>query len=302
METIDRQLRYFLRIAELKSLSRAAAELEQSQPWISKQLSALEEHLGKTLFMRTGRGVDLTECGQKLYESIRPLYRDIDNAVDSLRVVHGFTQGTIRLATVHTLNYYFTAEVIADLVQMRPEINLSLLGRSSPEVVSLVESGKADVGFVYDTAVDTAGVVSSLLFEDEMCLMIHQDSEIAKGGGIEEGVDLNRTSLRLVGFPEHYALRRMFDAGASEPEYVAEVETMDAMLKLVSLKVGACILPSHIPEKLLRDFELKKVKIGNPVMRRRVVAITPAERRSLPIVGDLLRCALRVSREFAPPG
>jgi len=298
METIDRQLRYFLRIAELKSLSRAAAELEQSQPWISKQLSALEEHLGKALFVRTGRGVDLTEFGQKLYESIRPHYRDIDNAVESLREVHGFTQGTIRLATVHTLNYYFTAEVIADLVQMRPEINLSLLGRSSPEVVSLVESGKADVGFVYDTAVDTAGVVSSLLFEDEMCLMVHRDS----AAGIEGGIDLNQTSLRLVGFPEHYALRRMFDAGAAEPEYAAEVETIDAMLKLVSLKVGACILPSHIPDKLLRDFELKKVRIANPLMRRRVVAITHAERRSLPIVGDLLRCALRVAREFAQPG
>jgi DNA-binding transcriptional LysR family regulator len=295
METFDRQLRYFLQIAELKSLSKAAAELEQSQPWISRQLSALEDYIGKPLFVRTGRGVDLTECGQQLYDALRPLYRDVDHAMESIREVHGFTRGTVRLATVHTLNYYFTAEVVADLVKMHPEVNLSLLGRSSPEVVALVESGKADVGFVYDTAVDTGGVVSSPLFEDEMCLIVHQDCGTVADGG----VDMNTVRLRLVGFPEHYALRRMFDAGCAEPHYVAEVETIDAMLKMVSLKVGACVLPSHIPDKLLRDFELKKVKIINPLMRRRVVAITHAERRALPIVGDLLQCALRVSREIA---
>jgi len=294
MDAIDRQLRYFLQIAESKSLSKAAVHLEQDQSWMSKQLGVLEAHLGKRLFVRTGRGVDLTEAGQKLFEAIRPLYRDVDEAVKAIRDVQGVTQGTVKVATVHTLNYYFVADVFADLVKIHPEVSLSLLGRSSPEVVTLVESGKADMGFVYDTAVDTGSVVSSPLFEEEMCLMVHRSSNL----GGDDGVDMNEVKLRLVGFPEHYALRRMVDGGGAEAEYVAEVETIDAMLKLVSLGVGMCVLPAHIPDRLLGEYELRKVKIGNPPMRRRVVAITHAERRSLPIVNDLLQCALRVSQEL----
>ena len=64
METFDRQLRYFLQIAELKSLSRAAEDLDQTQSGLSRQLAALEAHVGKPLFNRTGRGVELTEAGQ----------------------------------------------------------------------------------------------------------------------------------------------------------------------------------------------------------------------------------------------
>ena len=77
---------------------------------------------------------------------------------------------------------------------------------------------------------------------------------------------------------------------------MAEAETIDAMLKLVSSGVGACILPSRIPEKLLADYELRKVAIASPVLRRRVVAITPAQRQPLPLVGELLDCARRIAR------
>src|SRR5579863_957883 len=102
MDNLDRQLRNFLRIAECKSLSKAAEQLEQNQSWISKQLATLETYVGKPLFVRHGRGVELTEAGQKLFAAIQPVYRDIDRTLDTIRQIHGVTQGTIRLATVHT--------------------------------------------------------------------------------------------------------------------------------------------------------------------------------------------------------
>ncbi|KAG0905657.1 hypothetical protein G6F31_021910 [Rhizopus arrhizus] len=76
---------------------------------------------------------------------------------------------------------------------------------------------------------------------------------------------------------------------------MAEAETIDAMLKLVSSGVGACILPSRIPEKLLTDYGLRKVGIRRPVLRRRVVASTPAQRQPLPLVAELLACAHRIA-------
>ena len=286
MDTPDRQLRYFVRIAELKSLSRAAEDLDQTQSGLSRQLAALEAHVGKPLFVRTGRGVELTEAGTRLLDGILPAYRSIDQTLEAVRQREGVTQGSVRLATVHTLSYYFMAEVVAQFVSSREHVNLSVMGRSSPEVVALVESGKADIGFVYDAAVASDALASSPLFDDDMCLIVRRGVDVA------DGVDLGAMALRLVGFPPHYALRKMIHSAGLQPEFVAEAETIDAMLKLVSSGVGACILPSRIPEKLLADYELRKVAIASPVLRRRVVAITPAQRQPLPLVGELLDLSL----------
>ncbi|CAN7736983.1 LysR family transcriptional regulator [Variovorax sp. LjRoot290] len=291
METLDRPLRYFLCIAELGSLSKAADKLDQTQSGLSKQLAALESNLGQSLFVRTGRGVELTEAGTRLYDALAPAFREIDRAVDSVRR-QGVTHGTVRLATVHTLSYYFVAEVVSLFVSTHPDVNLSLLSRSSPEVVALVDQGKADLGFVYDSAVDCGTLTSKSLFEDEMALIVLDDSPL------NTPQDLSILNLRLVGFPAHYALRRMIHSAGLQATYVAEAETIDAMLKLVSSGVGNCILPSRIPEKLLADYGLRKVHIERPALRRRVVAISKTAKAMTPLTSDLLVCVLQVAEQL----
>jgi len=289
MDTFDRQLRYFLRIAQLGSLSRAADELDQTQSGLSRQLAALEAHVGKPLFTRTGRGVELTAAGRQLQEQTAGAFDTIDRTLDTLRVREGITQGTVRLAVVHTLSYYFMSDVVSRFVSQHESVNLSLMGRSSPDVVDLVESGKADAGFVYDAAVASASLVCRPLFDDDMCLIVQE------GSPIEGPIDLTAQSPKLVGFPSHYMLRRMVHSAGITPHFTAEAETVDAILKLVSSGVGACILPSRIPDKLLVDYRLRKVAIARPVLRRRVVVIVKADKTLPPIVERLIDTAMDIA-------
>ena len=286
MENADRQLRLFVKIAELKSLSRAADALDLTQSGISRQLSALEAHVGKPLFSRTGRGVELTRAGEKLFEVAKAAYANIDEALESVRDKEGVTQGHIRIAVIHTLSYYFMSDVVAEFMVQRESVNLSLISRSSPEVVTLVESGKADIGFVYDSAVDSAELQSIPLFEDEMCMIVGGDS------AWPDDIDLTTSRYKLIGFPSHYALRKMLQSSGLAPEFVAEADTIDSMLKLVSSGVGACVLPTRIPDKLIADYGLKKLRIIRPLLRRRVVAIVRDSKHSSPLVRELLKIAL----------
>ncbi|MBH0312307.1 LysR family transcriptional regulator [Alcaligenes nematophilus] len=288
---LDRSLRCFLRIAQLGSVSKAADDLGQSQSSLSKQLSSLEQSLGQTLFTRTGRGVSLNDAGELLRQAIEPAYSRIDSAIHAVRQEHGVNSGTVRLATVHTLSYYFMSDVAAAFMSAHPGVNLSLLGRSSPEVVALVESGKADVGFVYDSAVDCGGLISHTLFDDQMCRI---------SGKLEPfpSADLSHQALRLIGFPPHYALRRMIHSSGLHPEFVAEVETIDAMLRLVASGLGDCILPSRIPDNLLHEHNLHKYPIEQPALQRRVVAILRADRDPQALTSRLLECALRTAQSL----
>lgn len=290
MDHLDRYVRHFLKVAELRSMSKAASALDLTQPGLSRQIAALESMLGKPLFIRTGRGVELTDAGKRLRDQTEQAFRAIDEAIEYTRYTQGVTRGTVRLATVHTLSYYFVADVTARFMSQHEGANLSIMGRGSPEVVSLVEDASADLGFVYDTAVASRVINSVPLFEEEMCLIVRL------GDSVGAQIDLTRRLPRLVGFPPHYALRRMMHSSGLNPMIVAEAETIDALLELVSYGVGACILPSRIPDKALSELALRKVAIAKPTLRRRVVLIVRSDRNPSPLVRDFIESALIVAR------
>jgi DNA-binding transcriptional LysR family regulator len=284
---LDHQLRLFVEIANCGSLSGAAEALSIAQSGLSRQLASLENSVGQPLFVRNGRGVTPTEAGQKLLEASRSAFQLIDNTLTQLRDQHGVTAGTLNVATIHTLTYYFMAEVVATFMAQRPHAGIALLGRSSPGVVELVEAGRAEIGFVYDSAVASDELEITPLFEEEMCFVVHESSPYAK----LKGITLDGETPPLVVFPPGYALRRMLHTRTFNATIAAEVETFDAMLKLVSLTGGQCILPDLIPEKLLREYQLTRVPIEAPLMRRRIVAITRRDKPRSAMTSLLLEIA-----------
>jgi DNA-binding transcriptional LysR family regulator len=292
MKNLDHQLRLFLAIARSQSLSGAAKALDLTQSSLSKQLGNLESYLGQSLFERHGRGVALSEAGRNLHDVTRPAYELIDNCVAQLREHVELNIGSLRVATVHTLSYYFMPEVMAKFMSQRPKVNITLLGRSSPEVVELVESGKADVGFVYDTAVATDTVEITPLFTEDMCLVVHNSSPFA---GLPD-IDLEQKTVPLIVAPPHYALRRMLHKHRLDNEVAAEVETIDAMLKLASVTSGQCVLPDRIPSAVLQEFQLTRVPISHPKLQRRIVGIKRIGRVQSALVTLMLEIASTVSR------
>jgi DNA-binding transcriptional LysR family regulator len=288
---IDRWLRLFLVIARCGSVSRAAEELDLTQSGLSRQLASLEAYLGHPLFERHGRGVELTDAGRKLDQATRSAYALVDNTVFQLRRQEGVTEGALRVATIHTLGPYFISPVFARYMAQLPRVNLSMLGRSSPGVVEMVESGKADIGFVYDVAVATDTLDIVPLFDETMSLVVHESSPLAG----ETSVDLTARSLPLVVFPPDFALRRMVETGGFPFEIAAEVETVDNMLQLVSMTRGQCILPNRLPGEILRHHQLRRIQIAKPHLSRRIVAITRRDRPHTALTTLMLEIAQSVA-------
>lgn len=290
MDPLDRQLRYFLKIAELSSLSKAAEALDVSQSGLSRQLATLEAFLGQSLFVRTGRGVCLTEAGRKLQQGTEHNYAQIDAALETARIKDGSLEGSLRVAAIHTLSHYLASNLLTKFISQHRTVNLSVMARSSPDVVALVEKGKADIGFVYDSAVASEALRSVALFDDEMCLVVQKGRF-----PVDVAINLHDAGLVLVAFPEDFALRRMLKSASLDDLVVAEANTIDAMLQLVSLGIGGCILPEHTPSRLLDDHGLVKLPLAAPVLHRRVVAIV----RSTGTVPALAQQLLKMASGFS---
>src|SRR5205809_7730855 len=88
-----RSLGYFVRIAELGSITRAASHLRLAQPALTRHVQRLEEELGVALFTRANRGVRLTEAGEKLLDSASRILREVERTSDEIRAQDAHPSG-----------------------------------------------------------------------------------------------------------------------------------------------------------------------------------------------------------------
>jgi len=102
-----RQLKVFEAVARLLSFSRAAEELHLTQPAVSAQVRALEQHAGMPLFEQLGKKIYLTVAGQQLLESSRAILERVQEAEDSLATFKGIQGGRLNVSVISAGDYFF---------------------------------------------------------------------------------------------------------------------------------------------------------------------------------------------------
>jgi len=103
-------IKIFVRVVESGSFSAVARELGTGQPAISKQVAALEEHLGAQLLMRTSRSLSLTEAGRDFYESAVRLISDLEAAESRVGSGQASPSGVVRHRRARLLSPLCRAE------------------------------------------------------------------------------------------------------------------------------------------------------------------------------------------------
>ena len=121
---IDFELyRIFYVVANNKNITKASEELNISQPAISKSIKNLEDQLGGQLFVRTKRGVILTEEGKEFYNYIRQAIEYINNAENKFTDLINLETGTIRIGISTTLTKEFLLPYIEEFHDKYPKID-----------------------------------------------------------------------------------------------------------------------------------------------------------------------------------
>src|SRR3954451_610382 len=122
-----RHLRYFIAVAEERSVTRAAERLWLAQPGLSRQIRDLERELGAQLFERHARGVELTDVGERFLERARTAVAAVDSAGATVRDAEAGVVGTVRLGIVRGASWHLTGSVLDEFARARPRVELTLL-------------------------------------------------------------------------------------------------------------------------------------------------------------------------------
>ena len=135
----------FLTIVETGSLHEAAAQLEVSQPGLSRVLRKLELQCGGALFDRLPRGVALTPLGALVSERCRHILREYELANDDIRSLASGRSGTLRLSSGPVWIFAILPQVMPTLNNRFPAIRVHLSSRGFHDAVKLLEQGLLDV-------------------------------------------------------------------------------------------------------------------------------------------------------------
>lgn len=142
------RLKYFQRIAEVGSISRAAGLLGIAQPALSRQLQLLEEELGVALFRRTRRGVELTDAGERLRASTAAPLRQLELAVQYAGSPLARLERNMLLGLLETTVDVLAAPLINSLITVFPNAVFSVTVGSTDQLVDAMLKGAVDVALI----------------------------------------------------------------------------------------------------------------------------------------------------------
>lgn len=143
---IDFELyRIFYEVAKIGNITKAAEELNISQPAISKQIKSLEDQLGGQLFVRTKRGVVLTEEGKEFYKYISQAVEFITSAENKFTDLINLDIGCIKIGVSVTLTKEFLLPYLEKFHSLYPKINIEIATGSSIELFSKLRNGLIDM-------------------------------------------------------------------------------------------------------------------------------------------------------------
>jgi LysR family transcriptional regulator, nitrogen assimilation regulatory protein len=171
------QLSYFLQVAELGSVTRAACALHIAQPALSRHVRQLEEDFGVTLFQRSDRGVVLTDAGRLLRDRATDLLQHFERVRHELRDKCKEPTGEVILAMPPSMLALVAVPAIAQYRKRYPKVGLRVIDNISgiSNAWSMVQLGKADLAIVTDVE-PLADLESSVFLCEPLCLIGPRDS------------------------------------------------------------------------------------------------------------------------------
>lgn len=239
-----RHLRYFVKIVEAGSFSRAATTIFVAQPALSQQIAELEEELGVALLHRSARGVRPTVAGEALYREAVSILRQIEKLPDIVRSTGGEIAGSVSLGMSSTLASFLSGAFIKACKSALPKVSLNLVTADSISLRARIEAQTLDLAILFEEETPPGpGLVRKPLFRQRLYLV-----ERKRGPRAAKTVSLKQlAALPLVLPSPPNATRSLLDAEFAAAgltlQVAVETNLLYGILSAVQSGVGVAILP-----------------------------------------------------------
>jgi len=263
-------LKVFCDLVDTGSFSLAAAQNFVTQSAVSQQIRTLETRYGRKLVERAKRRVRPTPAGEILYEISKEIVTRYQDLEGRLQAFSNIVAGTVRVATVHSVGLYEFSDELKRYVKAYPNVNVRLEYKKSNQIYEDVLSGTLDVGVIaYPTKRPQVRLIP--FREDRLVLICNPSHPFAK----HKSVSIKKLDgQNFVGFekdiPTHKAIERAMQRHGIRLHYVAEVDNVEVIKRIVEVGTGISIAPEPAVRPEVRNKTLVAIPLTDETFIRQL--------------------------------
>jgi DNA-binding transcriptional LysR family regulator len=294
------QLQAFVAVARAGSISAAAGELFVGQPAVTARIQALERAVGVSLFVRGRGGSRTTDAGRALLPHAYRALAAVSTALQAVSDVVSGSGGRLVIGATPAVSTYFLPAVLRRFQQEHPRVQMSVHSGHSEEVLDMVLRDEVELGLM--RPIQHPEIVATVLYEDQLVLVVHRGHEFATLGEIkldqmatEHLVLFDRTSSY------HELTNSIFRQAGVDPRGYLEVDNIDAAKRMVEHHLGIALLPLTSVQAEFRDGRLFPVHVSDmQAVRRQIVVARRRDAGEASMIAALFQLMLDRSREGQP--
>jgi LysR family hydrogen peroxide-inducible transcriptional activator len=256
------QLRYFLKLCEERSFTRAAAELGLSQSALSRSIAKLEAELGQPLVERGHRQLELTGAGRAFADRASYLIGLADDAVSEL--TDREDRGTIRIGAIPTIAPFFLPAVLRDFGDQFPCVQVVVYEEPTDKLLQRCRQGEIDLA-ILGAPLGVKYLEAETLFEEELLAVLPREHPLAQKPSIELA-ELRQYPFVLL--DETHCLSENIASfcrqRAFQPISIQHTSQLATVEELVALGHGVSLIP-----QMARDLDTSEQRVYRRVTHPR---------------------------------
>ena len=241
-----RHLRYFVNVAEMENVSRAALKLYVSQPALSRQIRDLEDELGFCLLERTAKSVRLTDAGRAFLDNARALLQNAEEAVTKARAVASAEPTELHVGYSPTPTAEILPKILRAFQRAMPNVHVKLHDLSNNAILDGIRDGRLQLGLIVPPL--KASALHDLryeeLFHERVCVAVALQHPFARRRAIPiaEVAAEPLIGLTREDYPNYYDyLSIIFSKVKQKPRVVEEHDSFSAVMSAVEAGTGVAI-------------------------------------------------------------
>lgn len=266
-------LESFVEVARRENVSRAAEALFLTQPAITARLKALERDLGVELFVRSSRGMKLSDAGRAFLPYAERTLTTVDEGRQLVANLRQGTLGALVIAAAPAVSTYVLPDILRVFRTTHPQVRLGVRTGHTEEVLEMVLRAEAHVGIGRPIRHPNIELIPVL--DDEMLLVVSARHPFAGRGKVRMD---ELAAERLILFDRtssyHDLTSSLFRQAGVVPASTLELDNVEAAKKMVQQGLGVALLPRMALATELKTGSLRPVKlVGAPPVHRPIVAL-----------------------------
>jgi DNA-binding transcriptional LysR family regulator len=282
-----RNLKTFQVVAEELNMTKAAKQLNYTQPTITLQIQSLERELNHKLLARVGKETFLTEAGKKLKVHVDNLLAHVEEIQKDMQEIHG-PAGTL---TIAASEYYCTRHLsllLKTYTEMYPKVRLNLLPLNSVHAIQSIKDHVADIAIIASECNEID--IRKNFLEEEQTLLV-ASSEISKGKLLKDIL----FDFPFLSYNDDCSFSHIID------QYFKEIDTQpqstivcggsdETIKRAVIYGTGYAILGENVIKNELNDGSITILQqISEPIITSSIYLESRSEEFNIQIFNELLQ-------------